>query len=118
MVNFTEVSVLIVLFAGNYFYKLSPVARFTTFSFLAYFVMVQSYSEISDVAGRYNQMAWGLVTIPFFEIVMKQSKVIIASVIILLFLRVKFQPLSEFLSLSLPEYRELFYGVANILVFK
>jgi len=117
-INPTEAFVLIVLFAGNYFYKLSPVARFSVFSFLAYFVLCQAYGESSDFSGRFNQMAWGLSAIPLFEIVMKQSKVIIAPVIILLFLRSMLEPASEYLRYTLPEYRELFYGVTNILVFK
>ena len=117
-VNLTEASVLIVLLAGNYFYKLSPVARFATFSFLAYFVVCQGYGDTSSMVGRFNQMAWGLAAIPLFEMVMKQPKALIAPVIGLLLVRAMLEPVTEFYMQTLPQYREPFYGVLNILFLK
>jgi membrane protein CcdC involved in cytochrome C biogenesis len=63
-------------------------------------------------------MAWGLAAIPLFEIVMKQSKALIAPVIGLLLVRAMLKPVTEFYSFVLPQHRELFYGVSNILFFK
>ena len=116
-VNLTEAFVLIVLFVGNYFYKLSPVARFATFSFLAYFLICQGYADTSSFAGRFNQMAWGLAAIPLFEMVMKQPKVLIAPLISLLLVRTMLKPVTEYFMQTLPQYRDVFYGVLNILGF-
>lgn len=116
--SFTDVAVLIVLLAGNYCFKLSPVARFATFSFSAFFVVAQEYADIITMMGRFGQIIFPITAIPLFEIVMKQSKALIAPVIGLLLVRAMIKPVTEFYSFVLPQHRELFYGVVNILVFK
>lgn len=116
--SFIDVAVLLVLLAGNYCFKLSPIARFATFSFTAYFVVAQEYVALSHFVGRFTQIIFPITAIPLFEIVMKQSKMIITVIIGLLFVRAMLKPVTEFYSFVLPQHRELFYGVANILVFK
>jgi len=117
-VNLTEAFVVIVLLAGNYFHKLSPVARFATFSFLAYFVLCQGYGYTSSLTGRFNQIAWGLAAIPLFEMVMKLPKALIAPVIGFLLVRAMLKPVTEIYSSALPQHFEPFYGVLNIIFFK
>jgi hypothetical protein len=107
--------VVIGALAANYYYKLSAVSRFVTFSLSMYFIFSIQFSKYSVLLSRSNQICRSIAAIVIFEIVMKQPKVVIVFLIGLPVLRKFLLPESEMFALMIPKYRDLFYGVFYIL---
>lgn len=116
--NITLVFSLIALLVANYYSKLSPVTHFVIFLFVAYFILNITYRDATPFMSRLGQLTVPIVAIPLFEIVMKQRKVLIAFVISVLFLRALLKPDFQLYTIMIPEHRNPFYGVLNILFFK
>lgn len=115
--NFTLEIVLVALLLFNFYFHLPIETRFATFLFLAFFIFDGVYSQSTGYMGRLGQLATPIVAIPVFEILMKQKKILVAFVISVLFLRTILKPGLEMYVSMIPEYKNPFYGIFNILFF-
>ena len=107
--------VLITLVAANYYYKLSAVGQFAAFCFSMYLIILLHFGLNNPIMTRLLTIMVPIVGIALFEIVMKQPRVLIVFIISFLYLHTIIQPVSDMLFQMLPEYRDPFYGVLNIL---
>jgi len=109
--------VLIIMIYAHTKYKLSPISQFSSFLFIMYLILLFQLGLNNPIMTRLIQIMVPIVGIVFFEIVMKQSKGIIVFIIIILFLHVIISPSSEMFLQMIPEYKDPFYGIFNILYF-
>ena len=76
------------------------------------------YTGTTPFLPRLGQIIIPIVAVPLFEIVMKQAKEIVVFIIILLFFRTIIETDNLMYATMIPEYRNIFHGILNILVFK